>query len=227
MANKLNYILKDPVTRHYLRVVAFAVVLGGFLMLGFINRSAWFDFLNQKDAYEPENLVATSSELYSLPRALPTQLRIPKINVDTTFEAPLELNADQTIQVPKSYDKVGWYKLGAAPGEAGTASILGHVDSYEGAEVFYHLGQLEPGDMVYVDRLDGTTATFIVEASERYSQDNFPAEKVYSMTDYPSLRLITCTGTYDHGEQRYSHNLVVFAKLVEGGETAENRENVE
>jgi hypothetical protein len=205
----------NSATRHYVRVVAFVVFsisLASYLMYEAYPRLTI--------EYRAPRLteVATTTvprEGYSLHREWPTRLRIPKIAVDAEFEAPLELNPDGTIMVPKYFDTVGWYKLGASPGEKGTASILGHVDSVDGAEVFYHLGELAPGDRIYVDRRDGTTAEFEVEYLERYKQSEFPNERVYGMTDYPSLRLITCSGTYDHGTLRYSHNAVVFARLVE------------
>ncbi len=146
-------------------------------------------------------------------RSAPVTLRIPSIKLETSFETPLGLNADGTIEVPGSFEKVGWYKNGATPGEVGTATILGHVDSYQGPAIFWDLGDLKPGDEIEVTREDGSVAVFEIETSERYSQSDFPTEKVYGMTDYQSLRLITCSGTYNHGTQRYSHNLVVYAKL--------------
>jgi LPXTG-site transpeptidase (sortase) family protein len=216
MFNKFT--LKNPTTRHYVRVVAFVVFglsLGAYLMFEM--------YPHLLITRTPEPLLVEpepAPEVFTLPREWPVALRIPKLSIDTTFESPLELNPDGTIMVPESYEQVGWYKLGAAPGEKGTASILGHVDSYEGAAVFYHLGQLEQGDRIYVERADGTEAEFEVEYYERYKQSEFPNEKVYAPTSYASLRLITCSGTYDKGEARYTHNLVVYAKLVEP-ETAE------
>ncbi len=214
MFDSLKIKTLDATTRLYLRVAAFAVLIVCAVIVIWFNWAMLVSWLGPTVAIAPGPLT-NSGEIYSLPRALPTRLRIPEIKVDTTFEAPLELNEDKTIEVPDSYDKVGWYKLGAAPGEIGTATILGHVDSVDGAEVFYLLGQLEPGDEIEVDRGDNTTATFVVEKLERYDQDVFPGEEVYGMTDYPSLRLITCSGSFDHQQQRYSHNLVVFAKFVE------------
>jgi sortase (surface protein transpeptidase) len=199
-------------SRHYLRVMAFAVVC--LLVLAAIFGIIYFRTNTTEVVGEPQNEnVATTTSKFA--RSAPTQLRIPKLNIEADFEAPLGLNGDKTISVPDSYTKVGWYKHGATPGEVGTASILGHVDSYEGPAVFWPLGQLEEGDEIEVTRADGTTAVFEVQYSERYPQSDFPTEKVYAMTDYPSLRLITCTGIYSHGTQRYSHNLVVYAKLKE------------
>jgi sortase (surface protein transpeptidase) len=140
---------------------------------------------------------------------------IPKIELDTTFVPPLGLNPDKTVSVPDNYIQVGWYSGGATPGEVGPSVILGHVDSFEGPAVFYKLGKLEAGDEVTITRADGTIAVFEVIDTERYSQDAFPTEKVYGPIDFAGLRLITCTGTFNKAEQKYSHNTVVYAKLKE------------
>jgi hypothetical protein len=203
----------QPTTRHYIRVVAFVVL--GLSLVGLLMVHAYPYLEIHPIVYnrgpQPEKATTTPS----LSRAFPVKLTIPALNLSADFEAPLELNDDKTIEVPHSFDKVGWYKLGAAPGEIGTASILGHVDSYQGAAVFYLLGQLKAGDRIEVLREDGTTAVFEVEYFERYKQEEFPNEKVYTPTEYPSLRLITCTGIYQHGVQRYTHNLVVYARYIE------------
>jgi sortase (surface protein transpeptidase) len=144
----------------------------------------------------------------------PVALRIPKIEIDATFEGPLGLNEDQSIEVPDSYEALGWYEYGPTPGEAGPAVILGHVDSFEGPAVFFRLGQLEVGDEIEVDRADGTTAVFAVTELLRARQNDFPTAQVYGDIDHAGLRLITCSGTFSRGIQRYSHNLIVFARLV-------------
>ena len=206
-------------TRRYVHVVAFVVFgmcLGALLML------EAYPYLEVRRALLSGESVmdASSGTPYTLNRAIPINLRIPTISVDTTFSEPLGLNDDQTISVPKSYEEVGWYKLGASPGEMGTAAILGHVDSYQGPAVFFSLGQLAPGDSIFVTRADGTEAEFEVEYFERYKQDEFPTERVYTPTSYASLRLITCSGIFSKGEQRYTHNLVVYARLKEPADTS-------
>jgi hypothetical protein len=207
--------IRSNTTRHYVRVVA-VVVFG--MCLGALLMKLAYPYLTVERAPELKVEVGevVSENTRGLPRALPTVLRIPTLGINARFESPLVLNAEGEISVPKAFDTVGWYQGGASPGEKGTASILGHVDSYEGSAIFFSLGQLTPGDRVYVDRADGSTAEFEVEYFERYEQADFPTEKVYGMTDYPSLRLITCSGVYDKGVRRYSHNTVVYARLVEG-----------
>jgi len=193
--------------------MAFAVagiVIGAFIASYFFSVRVVYAPIPEQS---PVSEIATSAAESLYARSEPVRLRIPKINLDTTFVAPLGLNADKTVSVPDSYEQVGWYTYGATPGEIGPAVILGHVDSYKGAAVFYHLGQLEKGDEVEVTRADGTVATFVVTDMERKPQDNFPTERVYGPIDYAGLRLVTCTGIYDHGILRYSHNLIVYAEL--------------
>ncbi len=157
---------------------------------------------------------ATTSLGISLPRAIPIRLHIPKIGIDVPFAAPLGVKENGEVEVPKTYDEVGWYQHGPTPGERGPSVIFGHVDSKAGPAVFYSLGQVAPGDEVVVDRIDGTSATFIIHKLERVPQGSFPTESVYGDVDQSELRLITCTGTYDRGVLRYSHNLIVYATLA-------------
>lgn len=165
--------------------------------------------------YAPQETTNTTATTSAYARSLPIRLEIPKIALDTTFVPPLGLNADQTVSVPDSYEEVGWYKNGASPGEIGSAVILGHVDSYEGPAIFYDLRKVKEGDEVMVTREDGTTATFTVYKTETVSQDNFPTEKVYLPAEGAELRLVTCTGTYNRGTLRYSHNFIAYARLKE------------
>ena len=178
-----------------------------------------FVLLLPKQAEMPNDTGAVSGKVEPngpvLTEALPTKLSIPKLEIETTFEESLGLAIDGSIEVPESYDQVGWYEHGPTPGEYGPAVILGHVDSVSGPGVFFPLGQLEAGDDIFIDRSDGSVAKFKVEKIERYEQIAFPTAKVYGDIDHAGLRLITCSGTFKKGEQRYTHNLVVYAKLVE------------
>ncbi len=208
-----KYTKNTTAIRHYVRVVAivvFGISLGALLVLHAYPRL----LVERAEVKADPILTPFTADIVELPREAPVRLRVPRLAIDAEFEAPLSLNGDGSILVPEGYDTVGWYLGGASPGEKGTASVLGHVDSKEGPAVFFSLGQLVPGDSIIVDRADGTVTEFIVEYFERYEQDDFPTEKVYSMTDYPSLRLITCSGIYDRESSRYSHNTVVYARLV-------------
>src|SRR2546421_6628618 len=141
--------------------------------------------------------------------AEPVRLRIPALQVDTPLER-LGRQPDGTIAVPESPNIAGWYVAGPRPGQPGPAVILGHVDSINGPGVFFRLDQLSPGAAVEVDRADGTTAGFPVVSVSRVPKTNFPSELVYSPTLQPSLRLVTCGGSFDYRARSYRDNVIVY-----------------
>lgn len=163
-----------------------------------------------------------TADAFTLPVALPERLSIAAVNIDTTFTEPLGLEDTGEVEVPEEYERVGWYKYGPTPGELGPAVILGHVDSHEGPAVFYRLREVTKGDAIELTRTDGSVAVFIVTGTEQVAQDSFPTESVYGDIDHAGLRLITCTGVYDRGEARYSHNFIVYAALDEDATNAVN-----
>lgn len=147
--------------------------------------------------------------------ALPVRVRIPAIGVDAPLEH-LGLDADGTITAPHRWQDAGWYEGGPRPGERGPAVLLGHVDSRSGPAVFYRLKTLAPGAQVLVDRADGTTARFRVSGRLQVAKSQFPADLVYGPTLSPSLRLVTCGGTWDEHVGHYRDNVVVTALPEEG-----------
>jgi hypothetical protein len=146
----------------------------------------------------------------------PVAVDIPCIGVDSTDMMKLGLNKDGAIQVPPLLSgKTGWYKQSPSPGQKGPSIILGHIDSYKGPSVFFHLDEVKPGEHVSVTRADGTKAHFTVDAIRQYSKKNFPSKKVYGKVDYPALRLITCGGVFDKHAKSYESNTVVYAHLTQ------------
>ncbi|MEM9336484.1 MAG: class F sortase [Patescibacteria group bacterium] len=190
-----------------------AFVLGGLLGALFIG-----DFLHQYEKKVLENGIEETKPLVIqgelLPESAPVILSIPKLNLEAPFTAPLGLETNGEVEVPDGYEEVGWYQYSPTPGELGPSIILGHVDSVDGPAIFWSLGELEPGDTVDIEREDGSVATFEITELARYEQAGFPTQLVYGDIDHAGLRLITCSGTFDKGEQRYSHNLVVYGRLI-------------
>ncbi len=207
MYDKVTSLFTQKTVRPHHLMVAFAVL--------FFVTSVIVVYSQPQEVVVPEVNTISENTISGpiLPKSKPLQIRIPKINVVADFEAPLGLNKDGEVAVPDAYDTVGYYKYGPTPGELGPAVILGHVDSIHGPAIFYSLGQLDVGDEIDIDREDGTTATFIVTNLERHPQSGFPTEEVYGNINYAGLRLITCSGIFNKGAQRYSHNLIVFAEL--------------
>lgn len=157
---------------------------------------------------------ALSGTVRSLPPSDPVRLRIPAIDVDTSMTR-LGLDAAGALRPPPadSPGLAGWYGNGTAPGSTGTAVTTGHVDTRTGPGVFHDLGALTKGDTIEISRADQRTAVFTVDAVEVYKKKNFPDKKVYSRSDRPELRVITCGGSYLK-HTGYQGNVVVYATMT-------------
>ncbi|WP_344667955.1 class F sortase [Catenulispora yoronensis] len=155
--------------------------------------------------------------------ATPTRVRIPAISVNAPLTG-LALDSGRHLAAPPESNRnlAGWYSDGTSPGVVGTAVIAGHVDTPAGPAVFYSLGILKKGDAVDVDRADGQTAVFTVDAVEAYDARAFPDEKVYGAAARAELRVITCGAGFDKRHNRYLGNVVVYAHLtdVQGSQAA-------
>ena len=142
--------------------------------------------------------------------AEPVRLRIPALGVDAPL-THLGVAPNGTIEVPADFAVPGWFDQGPRPGQPGPAVILGHVDSKAGPAVFYRLSRLPVGAVVFVDRADGSTVDFRVRGTQHVSKTAFPTDLVYAPTLEPSLRLVTCGGSFDHTRSSYSDNVIVYA----------------
>ncbi len=135
------------------------------------------------------------------------------MGVDSSLEL-LRVSGDHVLQAPVDPQLAGWYSGGTVPGDPGPAVIAGHVDSMSGPAVFYGLKQLKVGSVVAVTRSDGRTVRFRVDGVDQYPKDDFPTDAVYGPTPDPSLRLITCGGTFDYARHHYRDNVVAYASLI-------------
>jgi len=142
--------------------------------------------------------------------AAPVRLRIPALRLNSPLQG-LDLQPDGTVAVPKRPDIAGWYERGPRPGQAGPAVILGHVDSRDGPGIFLNLALLPRGAVVKVDRADGSTVTFRVTKVFRVAKTRFPTDLVFAPTLEPTLRLVTCGGSFDETRRSYRDNVIAFA----------------
>jgi len=157
---------------------------------------------------------ATEAAADRPPPDRPTKVRIASIGVDATI-IDLGLNPDRTLEVPEDIRLTGWWTGRSVPGEDGPSIVVGHIDSAaQGAGVFFRLRELDVGDVIHVERSDGSIAEFRVTETELVLKDEFPTEKVYGSTDGSQLRLITCGGSFDRSAGSYLGNLIVYAEHV-------------
>ncbi|MBT2410800.1 class F sortase [Streptomyces sp. ISL-12] len=153
--------------------------------------------------------------------AEPQRLDIPRLGI----RAPVTergLDAQGALEPPPftSPGTVGWWAAGTTPGAAGTALMVGHVDTETRPAVFYRLSTLEPGDTIRVLRdQDGRTAEFTVDDVQVLPRDGFDARQAYGprRSGRAELRLITCGGSFDRVSNTYTANVVVSAYLTGTG----------
>jgi len=146
----------------------------------------------------------------------PVSIVIPTIKVRAKVIG-LGLSRDGRISVPPVRTKfvTGWYHRGPTPGAPGASVILGHVDAEGvGPTVFYDLGELRPGDRIYVRLHSGKTAIFAAYSVALCNKTRFPTARVYGYTSCPTLRLVTCGGVFDRRTGHYLGDTVVFASYV-------------
>ncbi|HVW66672.1 MAG TPA: class F sortase [Candidatus Peribacteraceae bacterium] len=163
--------------------------------------------ISQSPAFDPPR----SSSVETTTK--PARLVIPSIKVNAPVE-DVGLLSDGSMDAPKGWNDVGWYDLGPRPGETGNAVMAGHLDSYIGAAVFWHLDELKPGDTVSVIDTAGNTHQFRVTSMHSYMTDNPPMQKIFGTATGSHLNLITCDGTWNGALQRYDHRLVVYTDAV-------------
>ena len=150
----------------------------------------------------------------------PVRLTIPSIKV----EAPIlevGLADDGSVDVPplKRHNEAGWFGGGPTPGQFGPALIVGHADTRDGPSIFHSLAKLKPGQKIEILRKDRTVAVFEVNSIENFGKAKLPIKRVYGDYTRPSLRLVTCGGTWLGGGRGYSDNIIAFASLVSTKDT--------
>jgi hypothetical protein len=164
----------------------------------------------------PVSVTPPRHEFTTMSRSVPVSVDIPAIGVRARIIA-LGVDASGGVAVPPLSTPflTSWYDRGPAPGQAGAAVLLGHVDAAGvGPAVFYRLGDLRPGNLVYVTRQDQRVAVFRVGSVALYPQSAFPAAQVYADTPQPTLRLITCGGEFDWLTHHYLGRTIVFASFA-------------
>ena len=148
----------------------------------------------------------------SKPSAIPMRLIIPAIAVDSEIETVgshiVDINGRKYRQWDTSDNLVGWHNRSAPLGHRGNTVLAGHSDIF--SMVFQNLGQLEPGQTVYVATGETIHRYIITEVLEVQEAGVSLAQRVangrlISTTDDERLTLITCS------RPGSTHRMVVVA----------------
>jgi len=192
-------LLKTLLNKKLLVVCIFAIAFS----LGFIS-------LLKSETKSDLTLLVKKQPVEDINFNLPVRLKIPQINVDSTFEY-VGLAPDGSMAVPKGPLEVGWYNLGPYPGSDGSAVVAGHSGWKNGiSAVFDNLYKLNKGDKVYVEDEKGTIITFMVREIRKYKPKADAKDVFYSSDGKAHLNLITCTGIWNIFSKSRSDRLVVF-----------------
>jgi hypothetical protein len=140
---------------------------------------------------------------------IPSALRLVALGTEAAV-VPVGITDQRHLEIP-AVDRVGWYHLGARPGEDGSAVLAAHVDYAGRAGVFARLAMSQAGDALEVGFDDGSTRAFTVVAVRQYPKAELPVADLFSRDGEPSLALITCGGAFDASSRSYQDNVVVYA----------------
>jgi hypothetical protein len=151
----------------------------------------------------------------------PTRLRIGDLSVDAPVAAVgINLRRGE-LAVPAAIARTGWWRDGAAPGDAaGSILIGGHVDSARsGPGAFFRLDEASAGMRAQVVSADGRTRTYRIVSVRQMPKDRLPTD-VWSLKGRNRLSLVTCGGRFDQSTGHYLDNIVVVAVPVAATGTA-------
>jgi LPXTG-site transpeptidase (sortase) family protein len=174
-----------------------------------------------KSTTPPAGLPTSVAETAGIKRLVPTveaqqpapvRLMIPKLDVTADVDL-VGVHSDGWVEIPEDVARVGWYKFGAAPGAAtGSAVIVGHRDGFDlGAGALYRLSELAPGDVIEIEREDGSSISYAVTSREAIDKDELPSEELISEKGDQRLTLLSCIGYFDRDGGGYVQNIVVTA----------------
>lgn len=140
-------------------------------------------------------------------------IHIPRLRLNKTM-VRLHVQRNRTFTVPRRFSDVGWWSEGPRPAAPGAMIVGAHISSRSAPGAFLNLRTMRRGDLLTVDRADGTTAIFQVRGKASYSRRNFPSRQIYRTAGRASIYLITCDGAFSPRIGHHVNNLVVFADLV-------------
>ncbi len=146
---------------------------------------------------------------------MPSRLRIPSIDLDARILAVAQ-DTFHRVVVPTDISAVGWYEFGPAPGDStGSCVLVAHRDGVSGGRgAFYELGNVKPGNFIYVTMADGTELGYRVVSREMVAKTwlSENSNTFFTSVGKERLTLITCGGVYDKARGGYQSNIIVTAR---------------
>ena len=168
-------------------------------------------------ALSPMNsLVGEAVTAIPVPPAIdvaPVSLNIPDIAVTDVPVRAVGVTPGGELEIPGATE-AGWYRLGAAPGQAGATVVAAHISWQGSSGPFLRLAELEPGAFVDLALADGAVRRYQVVSRAQYGKLALPKEEIWRTSGPETLVLITCGGAFNREIRRYADNVVVTAVPV-------------
>ena len=156
---------------------------------------------------------------YTVAPEHPRYLSISRLGITNARILPMGVNAKGELDTPQNIFDVGWYESSGLPGQGGTMVIDGHNGGPHVHGVFKDLPILANGDLIQVERGDGTI--FKYQVVENNTVPLSEADQyMYTATKSPeagkeSVTLITCTGEWSQQQGTYLSRQFTRAVLLE------------
>ena len=149
-----------------------------------------------------------------------TRLVIPRFDVDARVVV-LGVDERGIMESPEGPWDVAWYDFSARPGGGSNAVFSGHVDWYNigpgggpGGAVFWHLKDLEPGDVIEVRLADGTVYKYRMASRQQVDPTSVDVNAVVGRTEREVITLITCGGSFNRETRHYDQRVIIRAERV-------------
>ena len=168
---------------------------------------------------------------YTVAPERPRLLTIDKLGIHGARILPIGIDDEGQLGTPNNIFDVGWYESSGLPGGGGTLLIDGHNGGPHVHGVFKDLPELAAGDIIEVERGDGTIFQYSVVESTTVSLDESDMYMGTAMRSpeagKESLTLISCTGEWSDERSTYLARQFVRAVLMPSQAEATNEASVE
>ena len=226
MSLKINLNFKKVV-----KWVAIAA-LGVFLLVFFI-RVAIFEnnYYQEKEGSEREIVEIEEEEVldettpteeevieYTVAADRPRYLSIAKLGVVNSRVLAMGVKANGKMATPNNIFDVGWYESSGKPGQGGTLVIDGHNGGPNIRGVFKDLPKLVEGDVIKIERGDGSVFRYEVvenvaipiDEANNYMKTAFKSP----IKGKESVTLISCSGEWVIRPDRNTYSMRQFVRAI-------------
>ncbi len=144
----------------------------------------------------------------------PRSLSIPKLDIQARI-LRVGVSLDSEPIAPNNIYDVGWFEASGKPGNSAAVLLNGHSHGPTKAGVFANLKDLVPGDVVVLERGNGTRLTYIVHKVQDYPANQIDMTAALQSIEpgKQGLNLMTTPNKYNAEETVTAKRQVVFTVL--------------